>query len=559
MRVSESCCRNYSRFEVNDSLEKFRTLAGVLSRNAAICAPISFLVAAYVLARPLADAPVIDSWLYARAVRHLMSGVLLIPGFTKAIPIAQIAYGALWCRMFGCNYVSLDISVLVLGAAGVMLFYALVRECGASPGAAALAASVLAANPCYLFLSFSFMTEVPFMALLIAGHAGFARAQRGATVRWLWISAAALVAAFMVRPFALAAIAGGILALILKEAAGRWQPPNARLLAPLVVAGLICGALWYWLTIVRVRPWMLALGEDRLSYVRLVPLLVSVRRGVVSPLLYLGLFLSPLAVPNLFASRRRLGLMITAALAAVLLSAGFFDPRFRSIPPLTCGGGLDNSLVLRAAPEIALWHGPVRWIILGVGILGAAGLAVALIEIHSPALGLVAVLITAAIYWCATIPLWMFNDRYYLVLVPAGCLVMAVSPRPRSTLAQAGSWALLTGLGWIAIAGVYDQHRGLTAIVAARDALLIEGVPRSAIDAGYPLNGNDLYRDPQPGQLETRELESGIPMITSAEIKQYAIARAPVPGTVVVKTFTWPGEFGFGERKLYVLKKRGPQ
>jgi len=36
--------------------------------------------------------------------------------------------------------------------------------------------------------------------------------------------------------------------------------------------------------------------------------------------------------------------------------------------------------------------------------------------------------IAAAAYWAVTIPLWFYNDRYYLVMVPAVAIVLAVAP-----------------------------------------------------------------------------------------------------------------------------------
>src|SRR5215469_9188507 len=94
----------------------------------------------------------------------------------------------------------------------------------------------------------------------------------------------------------------------------------------------------------------------------------------------------------------------------------------------------------------------------------------------------------------------LFNDRYYLVLLPAGCLLLALAPYRYGAMSGALSVVMLAVMGWFAAAGVYDQQRGLEAVISVRDALLHDGIARGAIDAGYPLNGSDLYRDPQPGQ-----------------------------------------------------------
>jgi hypothetical protein len=519
--------------------------------------PILWFAVTFWVARPFVQGPVADSWIYLRAVRNLRAGVFALPGFTAAMPVAQIVYGALWTRLFGLSYLALYCSVAILGIAGAMLFYALARRCNADRYGATLATALLIANPCYLFLSFSFMTDVPFVSMLIAAHLAFAMAERGREVSRLWICAALLIGAFLVRPFALAALAGSGAALMLAHRPGA-SSALSRLLAPFIAALAICVMIWLWLTAVRPAPWMLAMRAHWFTYLYLVSVAGYLTRGLLAPFLYLGLVLSPLALPHLFTPRWRVGLVIAAALAAITLPLLKSDPGARSIPELSCCGGWDNALVLRGPPTRFLWGQPLRLVVVALGILGATGLAQAALAVEAPNRGFLAVVITAAIYWGGTLPLWFFNDRYYLVMLPAGCLVLAAAPRPAGVALRAASLVLLAALGWFAVAGVYDQQRGLEAVMAIRDALLHDGTPRSAIDAGYPLNGEDLYRNPPPGQQETFQTEAGIPMITSGELEDYTIANTPESGAVVIRRVEWPGILGIGRRYLYLLKTIAP-
>ncbi len=51
---------------------------------------------------PLTQAPVVDSWLYASAVRRfLRTGEMRFAGFTQAMPIVQVLYGVGWSHAFG--------------------------------------------------------------------------------------------------------------------------------------------------------------------------------------------------------------------------------------------------------------------------------------------------------------------------------------------------------------------------------------------------------------------------------------------------------------------------
>ncbi|MGO9059081.1 MAG: glycosyltransferase family 39 protein [Candidatus Binataceae bacterium] len=518
-------------------------------------APLVWFAIVYTVIRPLAAGPVVDSWIYRRAVKNLAAGVLALPGFTAAMPVAQIAYGALWSRLFGWSYPALDLSVALLGLAGAMLFYPLARRCNADRTGATLATALLAASPCYLFLSFSFMTDVPFVALMIAAHLMFATAEQGRAQRWMWGCAALLIVAFLVRPFALAAIAGSAGAIMLAGEPGRRLGFGRSLVTPFIVAVAICVLVWWWLTAMRPAPWMLDLRKHNLSYLYLVPVRVYFTDAMLAPLLYLGLVLSPLALPYLFSKRWRLGVAIAAALAAVALPLLLADPGARSIPELSCCGGWANALVLRGPLRFVWSDQRLRLAVLLVAIGGVAGMTLAALEIRAPTRGFLAVMISAAIYWAGMIPLWMFNDRYYLAMLPAGCLLLAVARRPQGLASRVTSLALLAVVGWFALGGAYAQQRGLDTVIMVRDALLNDGVPRSAIDAGYPLNGNDLYRDARPGERETLSTEAGIPLITSKELSQYTIAAAPVSGTVILRRFGWPGSWGFGRRPLYLLKR----
>ncbi len=174
--------------------------------------------------------------------------------------------------------------------------------------------------------------------------------------------------------------------------------------------------------------------------------------------------------------------------------------------------------------------------------------------------GAAAIAIAAIVYWAATIPLWFYNDRYYLVLVPAGAIVLALAPLPRSRLVMAAGFAMTLAMGLMSLGGTYAYQRGMAVVLATRNELEHQGVPRSAIDAGYALNGEDLYRYPKHG-IETMKLEAGIPMITSPKVDEYTIASEPIAGMEVVRRLKWPGPFGLGHRYFYLVKKQvaGPK
>ena len=518
-------------------------------------------VFALAILHPLTDAPVVDSWLYAAAVRRfLRTGEIRFAGYTQAMPIVQVLYGAAWGRVFGANAVSLEISTMLVALACGIMFHALARRCGARRWQALAATGLLICNPCFTFLSFSFMTDVPFLALLIATHLAFAEATGPRGKLWLWIAAALAVIGFMIRPFAAMAIAGCAGAILIYDGwPSRRRVSLARLitmLAPFAIALAACAIVWIWLTVVRPKPWFLQLDEDQLTYIFLVPPALYLRAGVLGPLLYLGTMLAPLALLQLATPRWRRATMIGGAIFCSALLLMHLDHSLPVTPEYSCFGGWHNVLLLRGLPNRFFWESGWQYVFIALGSLGAAGLITAFATIFMRMRrATAAIVIASAIYWLVTIPLWFYNDRYYLVLVPAGALVLALAPLPSMRLVKFAAFAMTFAMGLIALGGTYSYHRGLGVILAARNALEREGVPRSAIDAGYSLNGEDLYRYPKHG-IETMKLEAGIPMITSPKVDEYTIASDAIPGAEIVRRFKAPGPFGLGHRYFYLVRKQ---
>ena len=531
---------------------------------AAAAVVVGWYVFALAILHPLTDAPVVDSWLYGSAVRRfLRTGEMRFAGYSQAMPIAQVYYGVAWAHAFGGNSASLEVSVVVLAVICGLMFHALAIKCGAPRWQALAATGLLICNPCFTFLSFSFMTEVPFLTAMVAAHLAFAEAEGRREQLWLWLSAAMAVVGFMVRPFAAMAIAGCVGAMIFYDPGlrgpDRWERARSiNKMIPFAAALAVCAAVWVWLTVLSPKPWQVQLNENHFRYIFMVPIANYLRAGVLGPALYLGTVLSPLALLQLAAPRWRRVVMGGAGIFAAALILISMDNRLPVTPEYSCFGGWHNVLILRGQVNRFSWDGDGagQYAFLLLASVGAAGLIAAFADIfRTLERGAAAIVIAAIVYWAAIIPLWFYNDRYFLVLVPAGAIVLALAPLPRSRAVVAAGFAMTLAMGLMSLGGTYAYQRGMAVIVATRNELEHQGVPRSSIDAGYALNGEDLYRYPKHG-IETRELEAGIPMITSEKTVEYTIASEVIAGTQLVRRLKWPGPFGLGHRYFYLLKKQ---
>ncbi|MGC1191106.1 MAG: glycosyltransferase family 39 protein, partial [Candidatus Binatus sp.] len=292
---------------------------------AAATAVIGWYGFALLILHPLTDAPVVDSWLYGSAVRRfLRTGEMRFAGFTQAMPIAQVFYGVGWAHVFGGNSVSLEMSEVMLAILCGLMFHALAIKCGASRWQALAATGLLICNPCFTFLSFSFMTEIPFLTAMVAAHLCFAKAEGPRELMWLWLAAVLAVIGFLIRPFAAMAIVGCGGAMMLYDTRlrgkNRWDRALwLQMMTPFAAALAVCVALWIWLTVLSPRPWDLQRDENHFHYIFMVPLANYLRAGVLGPLLYLGTVMAPLAILQLTTPRWRRVVMGGAGIFAAAL------------------------------------------------------------------------------------------------------------------------------------------------------------------------------------------------------------------------------------------------
>ena len=79
--------------------------------------------------KPLTDVPVIDDWVYAWSVEHLLkTGRLRVLEFSSVYPLAQILWGALFARVAGFSFGVLRLSTVVLAVLGCWALYLTLRE-----------------------------------------------------------------------------------------------------------------------------------------------------------------------------------------------------------------------------------------------------------------------------------------------------------------------------------------------------------------------------------------------------------------------------------------------
>jgi hypothetical protein len=197
---------------------------------------------------PAHEYPIIDDWNHAASVRTMLAkGTFEPPPTMQANLFGLTVWGAAWSKLFGFSFTTLTFSTLALALAGLLAFYGIARRLGVSPMGALLGTGLLAFNPLFVHLSYSFMTDVPFLSLCLIScyfylkglHGGGGSMRRD--LLWLLLGGAFAAWAFTIRQFGILVPIAFLLYLGYDAlVARRWRPAHILALAavPAVVLGV---------------------------------------------------------------------------------------------------------------------------------------------------------------------------------------------------------------------------------------------------------------------------------------------------------------------------------
>jgi hypothetical protein len=507
--------------------------------------------------RPFQNTPFVDDWTYAWSVEHLLrTGQLRILDWSVSLNVVHVLWGALFCVPFGFSFTALRVSTWVASLLGLVGLYTLMREMGARRADALLGVGVVAFYPVYFILSFSFMTDVPFVALMIWFFAALARALARASTRALVAAVLLACLATAVRPVGV--LLAGVLLLAPWPRATGWWPPLSRLAAaaaPVLVAGLLTLARpaltehradltwihgsWAW------RMVIFPSGLDQLPSWLVTNLTVVVGT--------LGMALIPLALGSLSRASARGALPVGLA-AGVLLAAELFrrhgvwaplDPEFIwSLREL----GATEALVppLTIAPDRSM-----GWA-LGAIVVAAVSLTFVLAPLarRRPS-GAGASLAWGALgYFAMGTVLWLFYDRYVLPLVVmATALRVGTAGIPRPRLAVAG----LVAFAAVSLLGMGDHLRYSQAFWDAVGWARQAGIETRQLDGGYVVNGWLQYAHPeQAARAPNGDVQ--VPGVNADATPRYGIVKVVPPGAHVLHAVPYR-RFMAPSGRIYVVDR----
>lgn len=170
-----------------------------------------------ILVNPLGDFPLNDDWAYAESVKYLLeTGNFQLPGWAVANLLPQVLWGALFCLPFGFSFTALRFSTLILGLLGIIATYLLFKEISSNKKIALFCALLIAINPIYLALSYTFMTDVPHFTLSVISLYFFYLGLKKDSLKNIIIALLFALIALLIRQVTAALFMGYAMAYVLK-------------------------------------------------------------------------------------------------------------------------------------------------------------------------------------------------------------------------------------------------------------------------------------------------------------------------------------------------------
>lgn len=480
---------------------------------------------------------------------------------------SHAAWGAMFCRIGGNNYLMLRISMFVLSAATAIALYAWCRRQGHSTNLAVWCAVTFALNPLVVALEYTFMTDLT-----------------GAALATLLVVICPSLTQARLPSFAGYGTLGGVAYLsrqtasipfLLTAAALAWQVLRGKqrlraLYWTLIPFPALVLGYHFWLQWIHGVP-----SNQKFSLLRFESFHVHADR-VLRIITGLALQLWPCAVllaASSLGSRARRNWPLAILIGAAI--AGFSFAITGSWPTPYGGEIFDLGLRhLELSPETSplQLRGPRwRWGSMEVSLFQATSIAISIGSASillafairgkadnennagraawSTKLASLSLVATAALF----VVTWIFFERYLLSLFPLALLAFAAVLPPeksRNPRAMCVAWAATLLAGLLVLFGIQDGMQRSRTFWSTARLLHSLGFPPQSIDGGLAYRGFYCYNPTYPGAAN---IGPHLDMISERE-RDYLIATT----SPLTPTAERPVRLSFGEAEGYRVIARCP-
>lgn len=456
-----------------------------------LCSMTALLV---LLVSPVFEAALDDSWNFALPTYHLLEiGKPVFDPFNSAAAVLHILWGALFCLLFDFSFSTCRIANIVLTLITSIVFYLAARQSGANEKTSFGAAAAFAANPILMVTSYTYQSDIAYLACAFGAVAFYLRFLNTSRHRDLFWASALVALSIWDKVHGVVLGAAALFYFLIARKHAGMKKLRCATAAVLPFASYML----FRLSKPLIHPVSTTLDAKMGEFLqRLTSPMVWIEEGsqrFFFILVALGIFCLPLFAGWFFTrktekkepARLRLGVAI---FWVVVIRIGLYwvSGRGESYP--------FHASMLRELPPYP--DNPVYKILTMLawpaGALFAYHMTLAAVDAikkRGAGLLLFALLIPQALL---LVPIKLFMDRYFLVLFPLAFLILI----RRFSQTKFRLWAACIVIALFFAAGAIRIEQYKNANVAQWEGaadLMKQGVPSLNIDAGYAWTGWHNY------------------------------------------------------------------
>jgi hypothetical protein len=241
MRNNDNC-----GFRISERGLTHKSESKIQNPKFAILVIVGIYLLCILIANPRGEFPLNDDWSYARTAFSIGSGHgAKVDPWPAPSLVGQALYGGLLVKIFSARFLVLRISTLCLSCGTVVLLWGILRRIGFCNRLACIMLLGWIFNPLQFSLSFTYMTEVPFIFFITLALFLYSLHVDSGRFAPLILSAAALGYAYLVRQSALIFIVALVCSLLLDGCKNKRDRLQQAILV-CSTAGLFIASYYIW-------------------------------------------------------------------------------------------------------------------------------------------------------------------------------------------------------------------------------------------------------------------------------------------------------------------------
>ncbi len=486
---------------------------------------------------------IMDDWTYTHSAEQVIAGLGFRPSeYAQSTMVTHTYWGALFANIFGVSFTVFTAATMTLSVVAAITFYILLRRLQFGPGLSGLGVALLTLNPYFINLSYSFMTEITFVSLLLLSCLLYFEGLSGKGDIWLWLGSIAAALTFLTRQFGLAVPIAAFLWLLYARRLTLSRSVAVTLLPALSAVGYYAWSRGFPVTFSG------SVGREEVRALLRSPTEWAKRAG---HFIYLELFLPGPLVP-LVGKVRNWKIIAPLSIAAGALVFFLWQGKLNLVEQ---GQSTLNELSyywlqpLIPNPTLLYCIGAALtvWLFAGLAERSWPGFVALIKRTRQPEpsdfLYLVGIMLFAGTYLVSG----GFLDRYWLPVLPFIIIAALTWARGRSIRSLAPALAMLVVIATFGILVRLDQYDYVSAQWQAGRWLVSQGVPYTKINNGYTWNGYYLHDEPVKwfgaGNLDINKIGRVYPPELVID-PEYVVDLSQRQGYHVIKTYPYLSRLG---------------